>query len=367
MARILLLSAPFGHGHNKAAKNIQSELERRGHTTAIADFFSVDSRHISKMVAYLHEKMVSKSPSLFGLLCELTKSPHAMELAEQLNHLNRRNAVKLIEKHKPDLVVCTHFTPLGACVGLPEKYSDLPVLGVVTDFSVHPLWMVAETAKYFVAHKEAADQLEYFGISPDRIFVTGIPVSDQFVPVERRASDLREVLVMAGGMGLDSIEAVMEGLQTCPGTLKVTFLCGENGKLRNKLIRQAKTFRHSAEILSYTDQVPALMQKADVLVTKPGGLTCSEALATSLPMILFGSLPGPEEGNARFLVESGVALPATTAKDIGRLVDRLFTDTRRYRQLVDACSWIGFPASTKQIADEIVKTPVTPASIKRLQ
>jgi processive 1,2-diacylglycerol beta-glucosyltransferase len=352
MAHYVILSANFGHGHNKAAANIGDVLSAKGHTVKITDFFSVDHEYISRTMSKVHEKMVSKSPSIFGLLCEISRSPHAQELTYYMNHLNRRLAHKIIEMTSPDAVICTHFTPLGSIGALRDEGLSIPVFGVVTDFCAHPVWASPGITNYFVAHDDVAKDLVKAAVPPDTIKVTGIPVGSQFRPTTQKQSDKTRVLIMGGGLGL-GCDSMLDGLKSCQTAIEATFLTGRNERLRDSLLEGTKNFPHECKILSYTNEVARLMQASDILITKPGGLTCAEAIAAELPMIVYNPLPGPEEKNARFLVEEGVGLLAEKEADLGRLIDKI-ANKQRLGLMKKCCSLIAKPLAAETITEEVV-------------
>jgi processive 1,2-diacylglycerol beta-glucosyltransferase len=203
---------------------------------------------------------------------------------------------------------------------------------VQTDFQTEPPWVQPEIDVYCVASEEARSQLTGWGISPNRILLCGIPIDPAF-GVSFDKSELRRalgldqrrpvVLVMGGGMGSAPLDGIIESLELCRLPLQVVAVAGHNRSLRQALEHLRRKVTFELHVFGWTDNMPELMAAADLLITKPGGLTTAEALSIGLPMIVTHPIPGPEERHVRYLERSGVAVEAKTPEEIPHLVNRM--------------------------------------------
>lgn len=265
-----------------------------------------------------------------------------------------------LRQSDPRVVVATHPFP-GRVAGHMKAAGQIhcPVAVVITDFQPHPFWVHEGIDRYFVSSGEAALKLQTMGVPAERIRITGIPIQADFAArrvaqaTQSRPLGLRNVLVMGGGLGLGPIPAVVDSLARLPREgARVTVVCGKNDQLRSDL--QAMVGRDPRfSILGYTGQVPELMAEADLLVTKPGGITCSEALAVGLPMLLMEPLPGHEEENAAFLTGTGAAKVVETPLVGAVARDLLWGSDRRLTLMRHAARLAGFPSAARLVAKEI--------------
>ncbi|WJH35219.1 hypothetical protein N6H14_03860 [Paenibacillus sp. CC-CFT747] len=238
---------------------------------------------------------------------------------------------RLLQEVRPTVVVCTFPGAAAAMSMLKENgLTDLPLVTVITDHTDHSYWLHPCTDRYIVGSEHVKEALMGHQIPESRIAVTGIPIRPRFVGRFDRGTlrrkyglhpDLPTVLVMGGGLGMIGREFT-ETLRSSDimETMQVIFVCGQNEKLKQQLDGE---FRGCRGVLTtgYVDHIHELMALSDLLITKPGGLTTSEAVAMELPMLLHKPLPGQEQDNAAYLVKSGVAVMAGSGAELaGELV-----------------------------------------------
>ena len=265
----------------------------------------------------------------------------------------RRGCVKVLRELKsfaPHLVVVTEIGAAEiAALGKREGWFSAPILAVLTDFQAEPPWVQPEIDFYCVATEQAKVQLISWGISPNRILISGIPIDPCFaLPFEkatlRQSLGLRPqnptVLLMAGGMGMAPLDKIAPKLALCGLPVQAIAVAGHDQALHQRL--QAMRGKLAMEFVTFgwTNRIPELMAASDLLITKPGGLTVSEALASGLPMILTHPIPGPEERNIRYLTGHRVALCAKNLDEIPTLAAQLLSHpeareemARRQREL----------------------------------
>ena len=365
VTRLLILSVSAGAGHVRAAQAL--EAAARAATPAIdathLDLLSIVPREFRKLYGEQYIKLVEKSPQLWSWL--YTKSDRTSrdsligKLKRAAEKLNARKLWEEMEQHAPDAVLCTHFLPAELLSRARARGRKTPPLWVqVTDFDVHALWVQPHVDRYCVASDEIAFRLAERGVPRAKISVTGIPVMPQFsAPLDRAACaaelgvDPRRftVLMMAGGAGVGSLDALAVRLLALPGELQLVALAGRNAELLKKLQALAKKHRGRLFPLGFTTTVERVMTAADLVVTKPGGLSVSECLAKGRPMLLVAPIPGQEERNADYLLEAGAAVKAIDAATLAYKLGRLMADPARLAAMGEAAHRIATPHAARDV------------------
>ena len=368
--KLLILSVSAGAGHVRAADAIvkAAEAARPPLAATHLDLLSLVPKEFKKLYGEQYIKLVEKLPQLWSYLYSKTDRPSRDSLIGKLKRaaekLNTRKMTAEIERLKPHVILCTHFLPAELLSRQRARLPDgerrrLPGLWVqVTDFDVHALWVHPHVDRYCVANDEVAFRLADRGIPREKIFVTGIPVMPQFsAPLERAvcarelglAPDKFTVLMMAGGAGVGSLDELAERLLRLPEDLQLVALAGRNADLLKRL--QALSKRHPGKLfpLGFTTTVERVMTAADVVVTKPGGLSVSECLAKRRPMLLVSPIPGQEERNADYLLESGAALKAVDGATLGFKLARLLADRTLLAAMGAAAQRISRPQAGAEV------------------
>jgi len=288
--------------------------------------------------------LLRRAPGLWRWLFE--RRQKKLHCATAPRWVFRRGCKEVLEQLKayaPHLVIANEIGALEiAALGKREGWFHAPILAVQTDFQTEPPWVQAEVDIYCVASEEARSQLVNWGTSPHRILVCGIPVDPVFaLPLDK--SELRRalgldaqgpvVLVMGGGMGPAPLDSIVGSLELCRFPLQVLAVAGHDRILRQALERLRRKVALNLHVFGWTDNIPELMAVADLLITKPGGLTAAEALSAGLPMIVTHPIPGPEERHVRYLVQLGAALQAKTLEDIPQLVTQMLSNPKNLAEM----------------------------------
>jgi processive 1,2-diacylglycerol beta-glucosyltransferase len=371
--KLLILSVSAGAGHVRAADAILKAAEAAKPPLAAThiDLLSLVPKEFRKLYGEQYIKLVEKLPQLWSYLYSKSDRPSRDSLVGKLKRaaekLNTRKLNAEIERLAPDVILCTHFLPaeLLSRQRAPGKNGGKndgkhrPSLWVqVTDFDVHALWVHPHVDRYCVANEEVAFRLADRGIPREKISVTGIPVMPQFSSPLERAVCAREIglapekftiLMMAGGAGVGSLDELAERLLRLPGEIQLVALAGRNADLLQRL--QAQALRHPGRLfpLGFTTTVERLMTAADLVVTKPGGLSVSECLAKRRPMLLVSPIPGQEERNADYLLESGAALKAVDGATLAFKLARLLADRPLLAAMGAAAERIGRPHAGAEV------------------
>jgi processive 1,2-diacylglycerol beta-glucosyltransferase len=344
----LFLAAPFGTGHLQAARAVAEAWS----TCAVRWATTVEnvSPPLVRGVAAGYVELLHRAPALYRRLYQI---PPSAPTGWLIRRAFLRPVIRVLRRLQPQVVVATHPFPGRVAAHLKRKGRlDAQIAFLVTDFLPHPLWVCEGVDAYFVATDAGAARLRELGVSPERIHVSGIPIRPAFsrTAPRREPGPARQVLVMGGGLGLGPIAEAVYSLAVLPqADLRVTVVCGRNESLRAELAaRLAGDGRFT--LLGETDQIPALMAGADLLISKPGGLTCCEALASSLPILLLAPLPGQEEENAEALLLTGAARIAQ-AEAVGAMVGSLLWERpEQLRAMRLAAAEAGRPHAAHAIA-----------------
>jgi processive 1,2-diacylglycerol beta-glucosyltransferase len=362
---VLFLSARVGEGHKAAAAAVSARLASRGIRGDVVDSYRYAASLFSKVVSDGYIGMVRTIPQLYGFIYNRAeRATEAGGFRVWASEFTARNIRGLMQRLKPSVVVCTHAFPCGVMSAYKRLYDpSVPVMGIVTDFVVHPFWIYRNIDAYAVATPEIRATLVGRGIDPQRIGIDGIPVDPRFgaQPADRGA--LREALglpraaevalVMGGGLGLGPVAATVRALARSPKPVTPVVIVGKNRRLELRVAEEARRDGADVRVLGFVENVFDWMHAADVLVTKPGGLSTSEALAAGLPIVLLRPLPGQEERNLRYLASHGAALRTTHGDELVQVVDDVLHDERVARRLRAGASALAHPDAAERIAARI--------------
>lgn len=348
---ILLLSAPFGSGHLQAAR-------------ALADAFRTEAPDCETQVVDIHGLILEGVSSGYLSLTRHVPSAYRRLYHTSVNETTRklvrtvlhRPVLEAIAGFQPTAVIATHPFP-GAVAAHLRRSGQLQatVAMAVTDFCPHPFWVEPGVDRYFVPSAPAAHRLLSLGVEPASIRVTGIPIRPDFAPCRPDGGAAPRVLVMGGSLGLGPIVEAVRSLLALPQRhLAVTVVTGTNEHLAEELRRLCGTDRRF-EILGFTDQIPRLMAEAALLITKPGGVTCAEALACGVPMLLLQPLPGHEEENAAYLTGTGAAAAAVEESIGAQAAELLFDRPDKLARMKEAARLAGRPRAALDIARETLE------------
>jgi processive 1,2-diacylglycerol beta-glucosyltransferase len=364
-ARLLVLSVSAGAGHVRAAQAIEAAAKSASPAVDAThiDLLTLVPKEFRKLYGEQYIRLVEKLPQLWSYLYTKTDRPSTDSLIGKLKRaaekLNTRKLNAEIARLAPDAILCTHFLPAELLSRQKAKGRALPPLWVqVTDFDVHALWIHPHIDRYCVANEEVAFRLADRGIPAKRISVTGIPVMPQFsAPLERAACarelglspDKFTVLMMAGGAGVGGLDELAERLLRLPEELQLVALAGRNADLLERLRALARNHPGKLFPLGFTTTVERVMTAADLVVTKPGGLSVSECLAKRRPMLLVSPIPGQEERNADYLLESGAAIKAVDGATLAFKLARLMAEPARLAAMGAAAARIARPRAAAEV------------------
>jgi len=274
--------------------------------------------------------------------------------------LNLRSFVSYLTDEHWDLVINCHFLPAELIAMLRQRGElTLPQVTVCTDFDTHRLWINQPCDHYFCATDEGSLHLQHFGVPAADISVTGIPIDPVFATPADRATCLRAqglvgdrpvLLQLCGGFGVGPVEAVYRGLLDVEVPSEIAVVCGRNEALKTALEKLPQPQRHRVKIIGLTRQIDQLMGCADLIISKPGGLTTSEILARGAPMVIVNPIPGQESRNSDYLLENGAAVKVNHACVLSAKVTQLLKEPERLASLRAAARRLGHPQAAFDVA-----------------
>jgi processive 1,2-diacylglycerol beta-glucosyltransferase len=389
--RVLIATVTAGGGHVAAA----AALEEAWRTLRPAD--TVERVDLIQFFSPLHKKvytegyvqLVERAPELWGMLFGKTDNLKVTRRLSRLSRLFPSNSRKKFTNHlrqfRPDAVLCTHFAPLetldllktsegrvrrgpnplekmGTRITRPSEKWKLPlVASVVTDFEAHALWMNPCVDLYCVAAEETKARLVARGVPQSGIVPTGIPIAAKFLSkpeprAVRKTLGLRDdqpvLLVLSGGFGMGPVAEILAELDKVPQPFQTVVVTGRNEELRRELA--AQTHQHPTHVLGFSTNMHELMAVADLILTKPGGLTTSEALALGKPLFILNPIPGQEAANSDFLLERGAAAKVNRVEDLPFRIEQLL-GSKKLAEMAKAAKSLGRPQSAISVCQEVLK------------
>ena len=333
------------------------------------DVMDYASAAFRKVYADAYIRLVNKHPRVWGMLYRVTSETHAdatvNKMRRSVERMNTRALRKRIDEFAPDAIVCTHFLPAEILMHeIRRGRLQIPVWVQVTDFDLHSMWVIPHMTGYFAGNEEVAFRMRKLGLPS--VHVSGIPIMPAFAQAPDRVQCARELgldparrtlLLMGGGAGAGKLTQVAENLLALEADFQLIVLAGKNAQALVELQRLAT--HHAACLFpqGYTDQIERLMACADLAITKPGGLTSSECLAMSLPMIVHSPIPGQEERNADYLMEQGAALKAVDAVGMAFRVGELLVMPEKLSRMRERARALARPHAAREVLQIVLAGP----------
>ncbi len=341
--RILILSANTGGGHNSTARALAEQFEKSGAECEIADTLAFISERVSDFISWGHSYIYRRLPRLFGFGYRFEEKHSPRFMYEQCARGAEALQEKLEAEHF-DAVICVHVFSGLMMTEIRDKYhNNIPAYFVATDYTCSPGVSEFHLDACFIPHRMLLGEFVRGGIQADKLVATGIPVASAFQKKTdreeaRRTLGLsvegRVILLSCGSMGCGKLNKNALALyHRLPSDTTLVVLCGKNEKTYLALEPYASKRLH---VLRFTDRIPLYMAAADLYITKPGGLTTSEAIVRRLPMIFIDAVPGLETRNYDFLIGNGVASGAKNWRQVTALVQKALKDPTTLQKQTDA-------------------------------
>lgn len=360
---VLILSASIGSGHTKAAEAIQCVMRNVQcvMNVKVIDFMDKDISTLNWLTKKFYLAALRFIPDLYDRIYKFADGRKVGVSARFLSSaLMYLPFARLLNKYNPDVVICTHPFPEAAASlwKFLHAKSDKNFLlaAVLTDYSLHEIWIFGEVDAYFVATEDMKRELATHCRAGQKIFATGIPIDEKFSDVKRIPNSCTTILIMGGGLGLGSIEETLSELNKVKSPLSIIVVAGQNENLSARLKKLQGKISHPLKIFGYVSNVDKLMATADLLITKPGALTMTEAFAAGLPLILHAPIPGPEFKNAEYAVAHGAAISVGDRK-ISAVIEELLRESTRLVEMKRCAKKIARPNAATEIIERIKNLP----------
>ena len=318
----MIFSVSAGGGHSHAASALKEYILSKEPYSEIKilDTIKEISPVLDKVIIGSYLKTIQYTPSIFGKLYNFTEDEDGLtsSISSKFNQLMSIEVHDKIKDFNPDFLIATH--PFAAdMIGYlkRKKYISLPTIVILTDYASHSSWIHKGIDHYIVSNDDMKKEINLKGMDINSIHTLGIPIKPSFFVKFNRDTTLMElslnpkkktILIMGGSLGMGKISELFSQLSKSDLNAQIIVISGKNKNLYDELLEISKNSILPSVIIGYTNDVNKLMQASDLLLTKPGGLTITESLASELPMGIFSPLPGQEIKNKEFLLRHNLAI-----------------------------------------------------------
>ena len=364
--KVLILSTGTGEGHNSAGKAVLEQFRKRGIPCEMADVLGFASERAASYGKRIYVWSTVKATKVFKGAYKAGRAITSSRRKSPVYYANALYAEKLYHNGY-DTIVMPHLFPAEALTYMLRKHGcrpDIRTYFVGTDYTCIPFTEETEADYYFIAHEELTEEYVKKGIAPEKLVPTGIPVSDRFRSLPSR-EEAREslgmnpeghcILVMTGSMGYGKIENLVRALVSrMDGGDNVYILGGSNEKLKARL-REAYREDPRVRVLDYTDRTAEYLAAADLLFTKPGGLTSTEAAVAGIPLAHTRPIPGCEDCNQAFYNAHGMSLSADSEEKLVEAAMELLSQPKACRQMIERQHQVINGNAARDICDFILR------------
>jgi len=370
MKKILILYSTGGMGHKKAASALFESFKKHADKVVVKNIDTLD--YGNKFYKFLYMNcyvfLMTKGKALWGFLYYFSDigiiDKIMKKVREVLDIKSMKGLEELLMKENPDAIVSTHFV-LSAIAKIVKTRINHRVKQyvVITDYGPHGFWIADDIDRYFVGSESMVPDLLKRGIPQNKITVTGIPVVEDFkqtfdVPGLREkyglTKDKKTIFMLSGGFGVGPMAEMLKNLDNCKSDIQVITVCGHNEELHKNIDAMKNTLKYPITLLGFTDKVPELMAVSDLMITKAGGISVTEALVMKLPMILYASIPGQETWNEQMLVGAQAAMKADSVEKLSELADRALLSVDVYESLKAGIETVRHDDSAEEIVESVL-------------
>ena len=374
MKKVLIFYASYGGGHFSAANSIKQYIDEnyKDVQTDIIDCIKYVNNAFEKVTTSAYLELTKKAPWAWEKVYYNSQNGFIGKVSTTANKIMAVKIAKLFREFNPDIVISTHPFSSQMTSYLKQKgKTNCKLITVLTDFAEHEQWLIGHNFVdcFFVSNEKMKENMiSHFEIPEHKIVVTGIPISTRFLKnynKEELCSNLeisptkKIVLFFGGGeygVGKNKAIAILNALSNF-NDIQIIAISGRNEKLKEafeKLVKE-KNKANDIKVFPFTTMVPELMSISDLVVTKPGGLTTSESLASHLPMIIINPIPGQEEENATFLENSGVGIWLKTTNNLDEVLSSIIFNNEKLNEMKQKTVKLAKPNSTEDICKNIFK------------
>ncbi len=373
MKKILIFYATYGGGHLSAAQSINQYIKDHYQDMEVemVDCIKYINKILDKLTTGAYREMAKKTPKLWGKVYKNSQKGILGHISTGANKLLARKLKKLIIEKSPDIIISTHPFSSQMINYLKKKGKiQTPLATVLTDFASHEQWLIGHeyTNYFFVSNNQMKQELCNYGVSEEKIHVSGIPMSERFFYKFNTEEILKffdlspnkKVILFFGGgemgLGKERTTQILRSLINIGTQYQIVAVAGKNEKMKEnfeKLVKELNVHER-VKVLGFTDKVPELMHISTLVVTKPGGLTTTESLASHLPIIIINPIPGQEEQNAEFLENHGVGIWIRKKDNPDEIFTDLFKSEEKIEEMKENTKKLYQSYSTQNICKTIL-------------
>ncbi len=364
--KVLIISVKAGYGHHSTARAIIDYLTDKGVLCEMLDTFEYINPVLAESIDSGYMFSTKYIPEIYGKVYDkLDKREEKYDKLSMIAVLSKLVSNKLkdfITEYNPDVIIGTHSYACMLMTYLKDKnIVTCPLIGIVTDFTVHPFWESTELDYYVTADAMLENQMKKKGIPADKILPYGIPIRKSFSSkISKEAAreklgieNKKTILLMMGSMGFGNILKNMETIDNVDADFQVLCVCGNNEKMQREVA--SKVWKKTVIAYGFVDNVDVMMDASDFIITKPGGLTTSELLAKNLPAVIMNPIRGQEDRNTEFLVNNGAAIMVTETFGLDEALFELLKSPWRLDLLKKSVEYLGKPDSTHDVCGFVLK------------
>jgi len=362
--RILLMHISKVSGHKSASLAVEKAIKQQEANAVVSNLNALDYTNpiTASIVNYIYMHTIQRMPFIWRYLYDNQKFIKSTEKTKAVIH--RSNAPKLkmiLDKFNPGVIACSQAYPCGIIADLKKFYNlNIPLVAILTDYVPHSYWIYDTVNYYIVPSEDIKKRLVEKGVAPERIKPLGIPIDPKFnLTLNKEEIKLKlglktgvpVILIMGGSHGLGPLKQVIDQLDTSDFDFQEIVVTGINKKLYKYLSQRLDRFKKNIKLYEYADNVNELMHASDIIITKPGGVTVSEALTMGLPMLILKPIPGQEDNNAIYLTKHGAAIKVNKPKKVKETIEDLFSNSQKLKELSLAALNMSKPQASTDIAD----------------
>lgn len=368
--KVLILTLTVGQGHNSTSFALAEYLEGKGAECVVLDTYKYLNKLIGDTLDKGYSSIARLTPELNLRMYDKAERDSSKERQRKtyfpytFAEVSKKKMQKYIESEAPDIIVCPH---IFSAILMTQMKRDgiftqkIPLIGIVTDFTFHPFWEDTELNYYIVANELLAYTAEKKGMDLNRILPFGIPVKENFsvnIPAQEarrqlKLKDKKTALVISSSMGFGNIPELMGDLENMPLDFQIVLVCGNNKRLIKKM--ENCIFIKDVIIKGFVNNLELYMDAADCVITKPGGITVSEALAKRKPLIVTEPLPGVENRNLYFLINNSLAVYAGKYARTDEVLIQLFSNPEKCEEMNRAQEKMGKQHSAQKLGDFLLE------------
>lgn len=365
LTKIFIIYTDAGAGHRRAAEalyKVSGDIFPEA-VVSLFDVLNYTTPLFKKSYPAIYLFMVNRCPWLFGIgyyLTDIRAVDRFVRIFRRLtNSLNCKSFEKHLLNEKPDLIITTHWLPNEIISSLKKRRKlDSFLVTCITDYYPHAFWRNRGVDLYIAPNEDLIPRLTKLGVAPEKVQTIGLPIAPEFAhnhdKVEIRkqlglAQDLFTILITSGGFGVGPIKELVVEIEKIDAPLQVQVVCGKNTELREELTAYTKNARHRFQIYGFVTNMDELMEASDIMISKSGGLTSTEAMAKNLPLIILYPIPGQEFSNSEFLLKHGAGIRVGSAKQARLALESVLTEPNKLALLRQNIGKLARPNAAKRI------------------